>query len=288
MNPETLALVVCLVVFGILIRRRYRRIQGVGDASLADLSSPREVARELQRGEVKALHRAFAAVAGRLDGEVQGAADIESPRMSFRHRLSRGVLCVTQSRVSPRSLHTQVVLSMPTGWNRRLEVVGGAPARAWARPAGLDRVATQSAGLVSSFEVWTDAPARLAEVLTPEVRGILEDWGRRFGVHLSIDPSRMLMRLPGIITETGRLGHFVSDALRILDVLTGIWQKESGIEILDDGVDDPGPVICPVCASALENSGVQCRTCGTPHHPDCWDYNNGCSTFGCDGKTAGG
>ncbi|MBI4859227.1 MAG: hypothetical protein HY815_02995 [Candidatus Riflebacteria bacterium] len=39
--------------------------------------------------------------------------------------------------------------------------------------------------------------------------------------------------------------------------------------------------VCRVCGSPLSAPMVLCPTCETPHHRDCWDYNKGCSTYGC-------
>lgn len=39
--------------------------------------------------------------------------------------------------------------------------------------------------------------------------------------------------------------------------------------------------ICRVCGSALALPVVRCPACDTPHHKDCWEYNRGCSIYGC-------
>jgi len=40
---------------------------------------------------------------------------------------------------------------------------------------------------------------------------------------------------------------------------------------------------CPYCREAiLETELVECPTCRTPHHRDCWNENGGCTVFGCD------
>lgn len=39
--------------------------------------------------------------------------------------------------------------------------------------------------------------------------------------------------------------------------------------------------ICRVCGSPLADPITHCPACETPHHQDCWEYNRGCSIFGC-------
>src|SRR5947209_5209469 len=44
--------------------------------------------------------------------------------------------------------------------------------------------------------------------------------------------------------------------------------------------------ICKVCGcKILEGSTISCPRCETPHHADCWEYNNGCSVFACNPGT---
>lgn len=39
--------------------------------------------------------------------------------------------------------------------------------------------------------------------------------------------------------------------------------------------------VCRVCGARLSPPVVACPRCEAPHHADCWDYNGGCSTYGC-------
>lgn len=43
---------------------------------------------------------------------------------------------------------------------------------------------------------------------------------------------------------------------------------------------------CMVCGDALDGTTVRCPACEVPHHEDCWQYNGGCSTYGCHGAPA--
>ena len=40
---------------------------------------------------------------------------------------------------------------------------------------------------------------------------------------------------------------------------------------------------CPYCQSPLKKNAdvIICSVCGTPHHRECWEENNGCTTYGC-------
>jgi hypothetical protein len=43
---------------------------------------------------------------------------------------------------------------------------------------------------------------------------------------------------------------------------------------------------CPVCRELLGAAVAVCRSCDTPHHPDCWDFGGGCAVFACGGTRA--
>lgn len=38
---------------------------------------------------------------------------------------------------------------------------------------------------------------------------------------------------------------------------------------------------CPVCAASIEGPPVHCTSCQTPHHPECFDYNQVCAIYAC-------
>ncbi len=41
--------------------------------------------------------------------------------------------------------------------------------------------------------------------------------------------------------------------------------------------------LCPYCQNriAVDSEATICPACNTPHHTECWNYNGGCTTFGC-------
>ena len=43
---------------------------------------------------------------------------------------------------------------------------------------------------------------------------------------------------------------------------------------------------CQICGTDARMPWVRCDACETPHHRDCWSYNGGCSTYGCNTRKA--
>jgi len=49
----------------------------------------------------------------------------------------------------------------------------------------------------------------------------------------------------------------------------------------------PEDPVCQVCGTPVladDDNSCYCSMCLVPHHRDCWNYANGCSTYGCSGK----
>jgi len=95
-----------------------------------------------------------------------------------------------------------------------------------------------------------------------------------------------MVRKQGIVSELADLSVFADLAFVVYDRLYVFWQRESGIEILDDvpaeASKDP---VCQVCgADIASDMRVYCRRCKTPHHKDCWEFNGSCSTYACGEK----
>ena len=95
-----------------------------------------------------------------------------------------------------------------------------------------------------------------------------------------------MVRKQGIIAGYEELGRFVDNADRVFDRMMFFWQKAAGIEILDDQPEDPQRCpVCQVCGVEIEaDARVFCRRCKTPHHADCWSFNDGCATYACGEK----
>lgn len=60
-----------------------------------------------------------------------------------------------------------------------------------------------------------------------------------------------------------------------------IIEKIPGFQIRlpkSKAVDKP---ICPYCRTEVEAPKIQCPTCSSPHHRECWSQNGGCTVYGC-------
>ena len=53
------------------------------------------------------------------------------------------------------------------------------------------------------------------------------------------------------------------------------------VQISSEPSDEATEARCQVCGTSIDGAHVRCTRCDTPHHVDCWEFNEGCSTYGC-------
>ena len=65
----------------------------------------------------------------------------------------------------------------------------------------------------------------------------------------------------------------------------GEVQKTSGLFLMElVAGDEESEATCPVCGTCIGVSVTECVACGALHHPDCWEYNEGCAIYACNCK----
>jgi len=88
-----------------------------------------------------------------------------------------------------------------------------------------------------------------------------------------------------VLETAASLQEFASSALSLLEAVLDTVESLEGISFLSEEGDPVEHLpFCQICGTPIEESPVFCRRCATPHHRDCWTFNRGCSTFGCQGK----
>ena len=249
------------------------------------VASGRSVRKRLGSSEFSALQEAYARVAEKVGGQLHNRALFESPRVTYVHRVSRVLLSLYENSGGSSRLHTQVTFTMPSGWGRRLDLLPENLAGARLRQGAAQDVATGGPEFDARYVARTEDAAFARRFLDPEGREAvnrLASLGGREPVMLSLNPSRLLIRKTGILFDAGDLQGFLETGCRLYDRVIREWERESGIEFLEDAPPENAVPVCQVCGAGLKEEGtVYCRRCRTPHHDECWLYNSGCSTFGC-------
>lgn len=96
---------------------------------------------------------------------------------------------------------------------------------------------------------------------------------------VQLRPREFLIRVSRHMQEGRLLRQFIEHGYGIVNRLVGAATDR---EVRVQAVTVESDAECQVCGTKVEaEKRVLCRKCRTPHHADCWDYNDGCSTFAC-------
>jgi hypothetical protein len=137
--------------------------------------------------------------------------------------------------------------------------------------------------------------AQVAGVFRAEVRAatarLHELCGRR-DLRIASDETGLYLTVPVSAYFEDDLAGVLDAACRLYDhihtAMAGAVPPGS-LKILESisrvpGAGGDGQPRCPVCGADDGADWVICRQCRTPHHRDCWTYNDGCAVYACRGK----
>ncbi|MGI9517200.1 MAG: RING finger protein [Pirellulaceae bacterium] len=154
----------------------------------------------------------------------------------------------------------------------------------------------------NAFVIQTNREQQLAQFLSEDARAALLTLlriGTPQGFDLNIVAGDVDFRKKIDVTNADKLietiDQFVHTWFEMLKNLP-VLQDPGGSSFL--GLDEitwlsersPGQVlvyteahtaVCLVCGSEILDQRVQCRSCRTAHHRECWEYFGKCATYGC-------
>lgn len=153
-------------------------------------------------------------------------------------------------------------------------------------------------GLDRAFEVHTNDLDFVREWVGSEhVARILLELRRLVGesrLEVRLEDGRFRVTSPGLPREWCRelfleRAEWLADRLSTMMVTRRILAgrgprpdaplAEDAFEVL--AATAAGEARCKICGEAIEHEVIRCRRCETPHHLACWEYNDGCSVYGC-------
>jgi hypothetical protein len=253
------------------------------------VASARAVSKFVGGHNLGALRQTFQSFAELYDGQMHDRQLFESPKVSFTHGTSRALLSIYESSDPSPQFYTQLTFTIPAGWPHRLEIFPQRYKDDDVKYLNVDDIRVGDEAFDPRFVVKSDDAKFARDYLDAGARKAVEDLRSLQGndkILISINSSRLMVRKHSILSELNDLTAFAELSVGLNDRLCLFWQKESGIEILEENVSAPAPdPVCQVCNSAVPaDVRVYCRRCKTPHHKDCWEFNGQCSTYACGEK----
>lgn len=124
----------------------------------------------------------------------------------------------------------------------------------------------------------------VAEMLRPAVSAIVQLNQRLYisdnPFELSIEDGAAVLRAGVESYQNAQLEMVVRLGVTVFEGLANI--SSQGVEfVTTDAPNSTEEAICRICGDALDQLTVQCASCKTLHHHECWNYAGGCSTYGC-------
>lgn len=231
----------------------------------------------------------LASLAGRWNGEVHEGGVFAGDRLELNVDGVRGEVTFGES---PQSTWesagwTRVRFDWPS--ERRLRVSRQDDARAQLRRLfGSTDIEFDDPAFDDRFWVESSHPTWARALLDPAARRafVRLQWSPRgpFSDALTLDvgPSGISLRVSRVLVDNAEtLGWLIETCVAILNKTRGL--AESTGVTLEPILAQPGSA-CPVCGHGVVEESLECPTCRTPHHRDCWKYFGGCALFACRGR----
>lgn len=244
-------------------------------------------------------HRAYHILAARHRGRVESRGVSDPPTVSFAHKGSNVRVGLAPNApgqsLGPRF---RVVSRFPAGIPFRLELAPRSRAAPNQAPKGTRLVRIRDSQFHRDYVVQANdadiADDWLASNATREAIERLRKLSPPSGMLLSVNPERILVQVDrNLAPQPEALLSAVAEALFLHDRLLECVHRRvaQGIAIINAGPPPPEEAeapLCKICCGPIEDPRrrVVCAVCRTPHHDDCWEFNGGCSVYGCKGKQA--
>ncbi len=253
------------------------------------VATSRSLKKTLGGADLAELRRLYQALAEERDGQMHDRAPFESPKVSYVYKTARVLLSIYESSDDPSQFYTQLTYTIAPGWPYRVEVFPQRFDVQDVRYLNIEDIEIGDAEFDPRFVVKSSDAGFVKEFLDPALRTAIDDLRKILGndrILISINSSRLMVRKLGVLATREHVASFARLSDAIYERIVHFWQKANGIEIIDsplsDGGEDPH---CQVCGTVIHvEVRVFCRRCKTPHHSDCWSFNDGCSTYACGEK----
>ncbi len=131
----------------------------------------------------------------------------------------------------------------------------------------------------NAYIIQSNSSERLHELLTRDVQTAILKLGKQIEVNVLRGKWTCQVRLRSFDEEP--VSQLTDSILAAYFALADSINAPVDPALLDLKFVESDEMVCMVCGETIESDRVDCRTCKTPHHKDCWEYMRVCSTYGC-------
>lgn len=243
---------------------------------------------DLQKKQLQKRRRLLQRLARMHGGRVVPGSWLRQPSMELEicGRAARWRYFSTGSKNEIR--YTQLEVSLPAGEVPELHVYPETTLGRLSKVFGAQDVELGDEFFDSRFLIKADPEQVARQVLQEPVRlALMELYHLKGSKHadLSVSRRRRLLRVRklGWLDDYDLAERFLQLAQQ---VVRGVLPA-CGVPVSESASPEqksPGRHLCPVCGLAVpEDNFTRCRDCGSWHHPECWQLNDGCGTCNSSG-----
>ncbi len=230
----------------------------------------------------RALNDSFQSLASLYGGDFHpGTIFHQRPSVHFVYHGARVLVDLHSTGGKSATYYTEFKISWP---NRRLrcEIYPEHFFSGVSRFFGMCDIEIGSPGFDRDYIISGNNDAELRQLLSPAVQAAIERLRHLHvnDIYVLWSGGTLLIKKRGILRHAHELREFVRLCIDLFDQAAGMHGE--GIEFVErPGEPASGEAVCQICGELIEHDQVNCRSCQTPHHRDCWEYYGACSTYGC-------
>jgi len=232
----------------------------------------------------KTINATYARLAQHYQGKVYPSGLMHRPSIRFSYQDASVLVDTFSTGGKHPKYYTQFHISWPDS-KLRCEVYPEALLRQLGKIFfNMQDIEIGSPAFDRDYIIRGNSITAIQELLSPEVQvriNSLRQFSYNDDIYFSIKGGTLLVKKLGLIRDYEKLKRFVSLSLALYD--DALARGTEGIEFFGEQlkVPDDGTTVCQICGDSLIQDIVFCKSCRTPHHEDCWEYNKVCSTYGC-------
>ncbi len=215
---------------------------------------------------------------------------IEYPRVTFTNGGKQVVVAPLTIDRERNKLYLEIAAPWPDK-QFRLEIY---PAGIFSRLKdllGMEDVPIGFTEFDRAFVVSSNSPKQAVQLLRLYVRDRLETLRQEDrDFCFSITAGHFVLKTK--ITNTqGPMIRLTEDFLDVYRAAIGFLKEEQTATELVSApetvtyLEAPVGPTCQICGGIISGAHVECHSCRTPHHLDCWEYLGACSTYACGNTT---
>lgn len=129
------------------------------------------------------------------------------------------------------------------------------------------------------YIIQANSADELRQYLTQEVQDLILRLGHKIEIKILRGQFTCQVNVDGFSSQ--KIDVKLEQCLAVYFAMLAATRPPTTPVVIDMRQVESEQVTCMVCGESIDADRVDCRTCKTPHHHECWTYLGMCSTYAC-------